>query len=268
MPDSILVLQLEHRKIGKVLGLMRRQLAQLQAELPVDRLMRESALDYLSGFPDQCHHPKENLVYHKLIERFPALAESLRELTAEHEALDDLTRGVRQALSDARLELPDGAGKLAGQMQEFLEFYELHIAMEEQHFFPIALSHLSRSDFEEIDFSLYERLDSELSQDAEASYGDLLAVLAQMGNLDGADGLMREDAVLLSGVHDLASFGAVLQKKGEAVKLAHSPAGGFTLVRDGQALLRIPACSEERAAWCAYYFLKGAAMPLAAGDRE
>ncbi len=104
MPDSILVLQLEHRKIGKVLGLLRRQLAQLQAELPVDRLLLESALDYLSGFPEQCHHPKEDLVYRKLIERFPALAVSLEELASEHKLVDELMRELRQALSDARLQ--------------------------------------------------------------------------------------------------------------------------------------------------------------------
>lgn len=266
MPDSILVLQLEHRKIGKVLGLLRRQLAQLQAELPVDRLLLESALDYLSGFPAQCHHPKEDLVYRKLVDRFPALAVSLKELTTEHDQVDELTRDLRQALSDARLQHPEGAGDLVQQLQDFLDFYDLHIMMEEQHFFPMALSHLSRSDFEEIDFTLYEQLDSTLSKDAEASYGALLKALAQMGNLDDSDAAHRDEASWLAGVRDAASFSEAMQSRGEPVRLVHSPGGGYVLVRDGQAQLRIPACGEMQAAWCAYYFLKGAGVREQEGD--
>lgn len=266
MPDSILVLQLEHRKIGKVLGLMRRQLAQLQAELPVDRILLESALDYLSGFPAQCHHPKEDLVYRKLIDRYPALAGSLKELESEHEQVDELTRELRQALSDARLQHPEGANDLAVQMQDFLDFYDLHIMMEEQHFFPMALNHLSRGDFEEIDFTLYEQLDSELSKEAEASYGALLKALAQMGNFDDGDAALRDEAAWLSGIRDAGSFSDAMLKAGEPVRLVHSPGGGYVLVRDGQAQLRIPACSEMQAAWCAYYFLKGAGVREQAGD--
>ncbi len=152
------------------------------------------------------------------------------------------------------------------QLQDFLDFYDLHIMMEEQHFFPMALNHLTRGDFEELDFSLYEQLDSALSKDAEASYGALLKALAQMGNLDDSDAALRDEATWLAGIRDAAGFSAAMQSRGEPVRLVHAPGGGFVLVRDGQALLRIPDCSELQAAWCAYFFLKGAGVREQDGD--
>lgn len=265
MPDSILVLQLEHRKIGKVLGVLQHQLSQLKAGLPVDRLLFDTAMDYLAGFPDQCHHPKEDLVYRKLASRFPALADSVRDLTREHEDIGHLTRELRQAFSDSRLQTDVGDAALAERLQEFLEFYNLHMTMEEQHFFPTALQHLSQRDFEEIDFSLYEQLDSELSQESEATFASLLSAVASMGNLDAANDALREEAALLSGIQDVDTFREWMRQRGEAIKVARHPDGGYTLVRDGRSLLRIPACSEARAVWCAYYYLKGEAAAVAEG---
>jgi hemerythrin-like domain-containing protein len=260
MPDSILVLRLEHRKIGKVLRLLKHQLAQMQAGLPVDRLLLESAMDYLSGFPDQCHHPKEDLVYRKLLDRHPALAGSLKDLDAEHEEISHLTRQLRQALSDARLQTVEADKALAQRLQDFLEFYFLHMLMEEQHFFPMALHHLSRTDFDEIDFLLYEQLDSKLSQETEAGFADLLKAIVDVGNLDNDDFKFHEEAARLAAITGIDSFHAILIRHGDPAKLNRSSGGGYTLVRDGVLLLRIPACGETQAAWCAYYFLKGAAL--------
>ncbi len=266
MPDSILVLQLEHRKIGKVLGVLQHQLSQLKAGLPVDSLLMDTAMDYLAGFPEQCHHPKEDLVYRKLASRFPALAASVRDLTREHEDLGHLTRELRQAFSDSRLQTRETDAALVERLQEFLEFYNLHMTMEEQHFFPTALHHLSQGDFEEIDFSLYAQLDSKLSQESEATFASLLSAVAAMGDLDAADERLREDATLLATMQDVDGFRAVMQARGENIRLARNPDGGFILVRDGRSMLHIPACSEARAVWCAYYFLKGETTATEAVD--
>jgi len=55
-----------------------------------------------------------------------------------------------------------------------------------------------------------------------------------------------------------------MRQSGEAVRLTRSSPEGYDLVQEGSALMHIPACSESRAAWCAYFFWKATARKSAA----
>ncbi len=263
MPDAILVLQLEHRKIAKVLNLLKQQLTEIERNEPADRHLLQSALDYLSGYPDQCHHPKEDLVYRKLVARFPELTESLKELGEEHEELAYRTRSLRQTLSEWQQGPPAGNVTLVDQLRAFVDNYRLHMQIEEQHFFPMALQRLSRDDFSEIDFTLFDKLNQSLDQEAEARYGELHAAITQLGNADKADTEQREEAARLATFQDMAAFNDAMQHEGEPVKLVRLAGGGYALEGKGRTIARIPECSETRAAWCAYFFWKATTMKRA-----
>ena len=71
MSDAILVLQLDHRNLSKVLDLIQQQVTYMIKNDPVNYRLLASAFEYLSDYPEQCHHPKEDVVYRKLLSRFP-----------------------------------------------------------------------------------------------------------------------------------------------------------------------------------------------------
>ncbi len=139
MPDTILLLQLEHDRMAKLLDLVAQQLTNLVRHHPVDHRLLQSAFDYLSDYPDQCHHPKEDLVYRKLRSRHPDMAQSLSDLVEEHERLARLTESLRRTLGELQQDEPGTNDRFAEQLREFLDFYRHHMAMEERHFFPAAL---------------------------------------------------------------------------------------------------------------------------------
>ena len=263
MPDAILVLQLEHRKIASVLTFLKQQLTEIERDEPANRHLLESALDYLSGYPDQCHHPKEDLVYRKLVARFPELTESLKDLGKEHEELAYRTRSLRQVLREWHQDSPTKNEALVDQLRAFVDYYRLHMRMEEQHFFPMALQRLSRDDFAEIDFTLFEKLNQSLDQEAEARYGDLHAAITQLGNADKSSTEQREEAARLATFQTIEAFNEAMQREGEPVKLARLAGGGYALESKGGTIARIPECSETRAAWCAYFFWKATTMKRA-----
>jgi hemerythrin-like domain-containing protein len=101
MPDAIMILQLEHRRIGKLLGLIQQQVTNIYRRAPVNNRLLQIAFEYLSDYPDQCHHSKEDVLYRKLVSRLPDLVPSLNNLAEEHEKLQDLTRNLCQVIGEA-----------------------------------------------------------------------------------------------------------------------------------------------------------------------
>jgi hypothetical protein len=64
---------------------------------------------------------------------------------------------------------------------------------------------------------------------------------------------------LLAGFQSIAAFNDAMRRSGESALLTHSSAEGYELAHKGKVLVQIPACSESRAAWCAYFYWKATA---------
>jgi len=238
-----------------LLGYLRRQATAMSQRAPVNDRLLQTAFEYLSGYPDQCHHPKEDLLYRKLVSRSPELVESLADLVSEHKKLADSTRNLRQVMDESRQD-PSALEGLADRLRAFVDFYQHHMLMEERHFFPLALQRLSRNDFAEIDFTLFDRPDPLFNQEAEEKFAKLSEEITRLGIADKASADQREESSLLAGFRDITSFNETMRRMGEPVSLVRSSGGGYELECMGKIPVRIPACSEPRAAWCAYFFWK------------
>ena len=258
MPDAIMKLQLEHRKVGKLLDLIQQQVTNIYRHAPVNNRLLQIAFEYLSGYPDQCHHPKEDVLYRKLVSRVPDLVPSLNDLIEEHEKLADLTRNLCQVIGESQHDPSTLNEGLADLLRAFVDFYHRHMLMEEQHVFPLALHRLSRNDFAEIDFTLFDKPDPLFNKEAEEKFVKLSDEITRLGLADKANANQREESALLATFLDIATFNERMQRIGEPVSLIYASEGGYELERKGNRLVHIPACSESRAAWCAYFFWKAA----------
>ena len=256
MPDTILLLQLEHGRVAKLLELVAEQATNLVRHRPADLRLLRSAFDYLSQYPSQCHHPKEDLVYRKLKSRHPDIAQSLSDLEEEHERLARLTESL--SLSLRELPQSDAAtnDRLAERLRDFGDFYRHHMAMEERHFFPAALQSLSRNDWAEIDFAVFDQPDPLLDRSAEDRFARLRDEVTRLGEAHKTSAARREEAVWLGRLQGIADFNGAMQQCGDSVRLGRSSEGGYELERKGSVLVHIPECDEPRAVWCAYFFLK------------
>ena len=143
---------------------------------------------------------------------------------------------------------------------DFLDLYRRHMLMEEKHFFPAALQRLSRNDFAEIDFTLYDRPDPVFDLATEDRYSGLREEIARLGAGEGAGGETWVEAALLAALQDVAAFNEAMRRNGEPFFLVRSPEGGYVVRDEGDTLAHIPACSESRAAWCAFFYWKASAQ--------
>ncbi len=150
------VLHQEHADLARLLDMVE---AQLGGEGAPDFALLTGILDYFLTYPDQYHHPKEDLIYRTLCRHDARLGPVIDDLAAEHEALSIATREFSEALERARRDgdAPDaGVWRLA---RSFVETYRRHMAKEEHQFFPEALRTLTPEEWTDIEAEITDPTD-------------------------------------------------------------------------------------------------------------
>jgi hemerythrin-like domain-containing protein len=260
MSDTIMLLKSDHGNMARVLALIQQQVQDFARGAPVNRRLLETTFAYLSEYPDRCHHPKEELVYRKLLGRCPEMEEALGDLVGEHDELKRLTESLGHALRESRRERRGLDEPLADRLMEFVEFYRRHMIAEEQQFFPAALQLLSRDNFDEIDFTVFDQPDPLFDQETEGRFVELRDEILRVGRDERLDADIRGESAWLASLGDLAAFNVAMERIDESIRLIHASSGGYDLEREGKRIVHIPECDESRAAWCAYFFWKGSAL--------
>ena len=159
MKDVIKELHAEHATMERLLKILDHQVEIFGEGGYPDYAMVEDIVLYFLTYPDQCHHPKEDLLARKLLEKAPDKAARLRGLAELHEELSQLTKKVaaivRNVLNEA--ELP--RSQLVQATKEFIDSQRHHMEMEEEHFLPLAEQVLSQSDRDDLASELFEGSD-------------------------------------------------------------------------------------------------------------
>ncbi len=159
----------DHANQMQLLGFIEAEVKEIEStdEAPNFELL-SLALEYCADFPGRFHHPKEDLLYEKLVQRAPEVAGQAVTLTEEHAELSRLTRAFSTAVGDA---IEDGSvGKLRLAADQFLRFYRHHIGIEEAEIFPSARRALTDEDWNAINNSYEELSDPLFGEHTRQSY--------------------------------------------------------------------------------------------------
>jgi hemerythrin-like domain-containing protein len=151
IPKAIEQLQLDHRNMTRLLGLMRSELEASRAGDTLDFDLLGSVMEYALHYPDLCHHPKEDLIYRRMLLRDPTVGARVGDLLKEHAHLGELTRQFAAALRNREHDVEMPRAWFDNLMENFITANERHIAGEDRTFIPLALVTLSDADWDEID---------------------------------------------------------------------------------------------------------------------
>ena len=174
MTDTLLLLRLEHLNMGKLLTLVERECERMVAEGDPDHELLQLTMEYFLGFPDRCHHPKEDLIYRAMRRRNPQAAEAVGCLLDQHAALARQARSVAALVAKARrLENRVPLAQLVNTLRSFVEIYRGHLGAEEKRFFPAALSTLTDNDWAAIDFGTFDQRDPLFDDVVEGGFREL-----------------------------------------------------------------------------------------------
>jgi hemerythrin-like domain-containing protein len=159
MPKIIDILLEEHQNIEKLLLVLEHELEIFDRSGRPDYEILETIIQYFQDYPENCHHPKEELIFEKLKLRDPAAARHFGDVEAEHAVetrrLRSFARAVQYILADQ--EFLRETFHLA--VHDFIEHQREHLKKEERLLFPAALKALRPEDWAEIDARLDDRKD-------------------------------------------------------------------------------------------------------------
>ncbi len=135
----------------KLIGALEHQLGVFADGGSPDYDVIEGVIDYCLDYPDQCHHPKEDIVYALLVTRNPEAARAIGDLEQQHVALAALTQELDDAIRSVRADDEIPRDRLMGLARRFIESYRSHIEMEQSVFFPSALASFTDEDWSHVD---------------------------------------------------------------------------------------------------------------------
>jgi hemerythrin-like domain-containing protein len=147
MTELIQVLRREHANMATLVKSLEWQLAEFERGETPDYDVIRGVTDYFLSFPDMYHHPKEDMVFARLLQRDPAAAERVGDLRREHERLAARTRefanGINAVLDEAQVPRES----LLRWGREFIDLQRRHMQMEEILFLPAAERALTVEDW-------------------------------------------------------------------------------------------------------------------------
>lgn len=147
-PEIMVTLNNEHRYIASLLEALAEQADNLLPNREPDYTMIYDIVHYMANFPDEFHHPREDLVFDKLVERDPESREPVDGLLEGHQEINrrskELLEELTQIVKHSRK--PDNQ-KLKYLCDRYIGYYWDHINTEESRVFPRATAKLRSEDW-------------------------------------------------------------------------------------------------------------------------
>jgi hemerythrin-like domain-containing protein len=146
------MLNSDHKNIAKVMYCLRSQLKGYddpEMEPNISQIM--NILDFISTVPERWHHPVEDVVFNRLLEKTPPHPEQIRAVIREHEDLERLTQELKSAFQQVATDIAVPVAHLYRTATIYLSRQMLHLDAEETVLFPMAEEYLEEDDWAEIE---------------------------------------------------------------------------------------------------------------------
>ncbi|WP_313950928.1 hemerythrin domain-containing protein [Accumulibacter sp.] len=138
MHEVISRLLLEHRNLGKLVGLLDRFPANRIHPTLAEITLLADVFSYLTSFPDLRHHPVEDCIVASLRTRNALLADIGDEIGRQHQVLARQGADLMRDLESAAREETTSWPAVAGNARLYAERLRHNMAVEELALFPLA----------------------------------------------------------------------------------------------------------------------------------
>ena len=172
----------EHRSLSAVLHGMAYLVGEIRDKgAAPDFAVLGAMVQYIDAFPEQFHHPKEDrYLFRRLRMRCAESAPLLDRLESEHHTGAQLIRKLEQSLSRYRSGGAAEFARFAADVDAYLKHHWLHMRAEEDEVLPLARTHLTPEDWQEIDEAFLGHTDPMLGAHARSSYQALFSRIVNL----------------------------------------------------------------------------------------
>jgi hemerythrin-like domain-containing protein len=172
----------EHRALACMLAAMQALVVRYrEPDSKPDYGLFDSMLRYIENVPDRLHHPKEDqLLFVAVLQHAPNGKALVRELEQDHARGTPMLLELRRAFYAFRSGETNALNQLATAIDEFAEFYWWHMRKEELQLLPLALAHLSDSDWRRVDSAFGDNTDPLFGSELTDEYRRLYQNIAEL----------------------------------------------------------------------------------------
>jgi hemerythrin-like domain-containing protein len=160
VPDIIRALGDEHRYQARLLNLLERQVGLLNQRQTPDYEAMYGVMRYMTQFPDRLHHPKEDLVFEKIVLRDKTAAPKVKHLLQAHKDIVDKGARLLEAIEHCRKgDAQADTHVLRKSAHAYIGALRRHMDIEHLHMFPLAQQVLKAQDWADVDARMKPILD-------------------------------------------------------------------------------------------------------------
>lgn len=168
---AIQIIQEEHSKLWRVAITINIVADELDAGSPVATPFFNAVFDYIEGFVDQAHHPKEDDFLFRLVRlRTDRGDATLAQLEENHQQGPDTLQALRSSLARAS---QGHCSEFTQALRAYTQALKDHIRLEERELLPLAREVLLPQDWAEIDTAFLDNKDPLFGEQASEQYREL-----------------------------------------------------------------------------------------------
>ncbi len=138
------------------------------------------ALDYVQVYPEKWHHPVEDVIFRRLLDKEITERELIESLLAEHESLEQLTPRVSQLFLAVANDCVVPAQELRSAAQEFIDRQSQHLDTENDLIYPLIDQYLTDEDWGQVAASLDAMADPLFDKPLQDDYQNLYRYIVEM----------------------------------------------------------------------------------------
>lgn len=171
VPDVLGRLLGEHKYNARLLKVLEDQVGLINQRKKPDAHIMSDVMHYMTNFPDKYHHPKEDLIFEKLVLRDPSSRAAVRRKVQAHKKIGADGQALFALLERYR---EDDAGvdgeEVRTRALAYIKELRRHMDAEELRLFPLAQKVLHKADWQEVDERLQSVLDPVFGAEVAENY--------------------------------------------------------------------------------------------------
>lgn len=173
MPKVIRELRKEHGNVKRLLDVLADCLSDMGKGLSPDYVLILDVMHYMTHYPDLFHHPREDLVFERMMLRDAQAQSPLKRLLAEHKELGEKGIKLMQTLRSVINGFELTHDTLELQLEDYMSVVREHMNTEEQEVFPLAAELLTEEDWAQIEAEMTAREDPLFGRTLKREYRNL-----------------------------------------------------------------------------------------------
>ena len=151
MSGVIAALNCDHANIAKILELLESEILAIEVGKTPDYSLLLDIMCYMTQHPDRFHHPKEDLIFAKVLEREPGTRAEIETLLEEHISISKAGQNFDSLLRTSKIDSVKAREGLRTGGSAYIRTVREHMAKEERTIFTLAADIFTEEDWQAIE---------------------------------------------------------------------------------------------------------------------